>query len=90
MGSRAHWEEVINKEPNSALVEPHLYFILILIDDNKSTSQETDFDSLLGVSSDASFPNSSPSFSVRTLFKLLNGTFFYKKFLYESCFKKSN
>ena len=35
-------------------------------------------------------PTPSPSFSARTLFKLLNGAFFYKKFLYKSCLKNSN
>ena len=33
--------------------------------------------------------NSPSPFSARTLFKRLNGTFFYKKFIYESCLKKS-
>ena len=33
------------------------------------------------------FPNFSPLFFTRTFFKLLNGVFFYKKFLYESCLK---
>ena len=32
-------------------------------------------------------PNSPLSFSARTFFKLLNGVFFCKKFLYESCLK---
>ena len=42
----------------------------------------------LGLRSKVKVPNLSPSFSARTLFKLLNGMFFEKKmFLYESCLK---
>ena len=43
---------------------------------------------LLRLCSSLNFPNSPPSCSTCTLLKWLNGAFFCKRFLYESCFKK--
>lgn len=42
---------------------------------------------VLRLCSELLVPNPSLLFSTRTFFKLLNGTVFYKKLLYESCLK---